>query len=82
MASITIRKTAASLDVIFLKSSAERPVLPCATLLVGLAVAITGFIGSEKRAPRVPRIPACDGRAREISKKADAADAAFMKGGG
>ena len=40
------------------------------------------FIVSEKLATRVPPIPACDAAGAEITKKADAADGAFMKGGG
>jgi hypothetical protein len=40
------------------------------------------FIVSEKLATRVPPIPACDAAGADITKKADAADGAFMKGGG
>jgi hypothetical protein len=40
------------------------------------------FIVSEKLATPAPSIPACDGAGVDIAKKADDADAAFMKGGG
>jgi hypothetical protein len=40
------------------------------------------FIVSEKLATRVPSIPACDAAGADTTKKADAADGAFMKGGG
>lgn len=40
------------------------------------------FIVGEKLATRVPPIPACDRAGADIAKKADAADNAFMKGGG
>ncbi len=40
------------------------------------------FIVSEKLATRVPPIPACDAAGADATKKADAADSAFMKGGG
>jgi hypothetical protein len=40
------------------------------------------FIVSEKLATRVPLIPACDAAGTDATKKADAADGAFMKGGG
>ena len=40
------------------------------------------FIVNEKLTTRVPPIPACDGAGADLTKKADAADAAFMKGGG
>ena len=40
------------------------------------------FIISEKLATPVPPIPACDAAGADITKKADAADGAFMKGGG
>jgi hypothetical protein len=40
------------------------------------------FIVSEALATRVPPIPACDAAGANATKKADAADGAFMKGGG
>jgi hypothetical protein len=40
------------------------------------------FIVSEELATRVPPIPACDAAGAGATKKADAADSAFMKGGG
>ena len=40
------------------------------------------FIVSEKLATPVPPIPACDAAGADTTKKADAADGAFMKGGG
>lgn len=40
------------------------------------------FIVSEKLATPVPPIPACDAAGADATKKADAADGAFMKGGG
>ena len=40
------------------------------------------FIVSEKLATPVPPIPACDAAGAAITKKADAADGALMKGGG
>lgn len=40
------------------------------------------FIVNEKLATSVPPIPACDAAGADISKKADAVDSAFMKGGG
>jgi hypothetical protein len=40
------------------------------------------FIVSEKLVTRVPPIPDCDAAGADATKKADAADRAFMKGGG
>jgi hypothetical protein len=40
------------------------------------------FIVSEELATPVPPIPACDAAGADTTKKADAADGAFMKGGG
>jgi hypothetical protein len=40
------------------------------------------FIVSEKLATPVPPIPACDAAGADATKRADAADGAFMKGGG
>jgi hypothetical protein len=40
------------------------------------------FIVSEKVATPVPPIPACDAGGADTTKKADATDGAFMKGGG
>lgn len=60
------------------------PLVPGAPdrILVALEQGGRVFIVTEKLATRVPPIPACDGAGAEITKKADEADAAFMKGGG
>ena len=51
-------------------------------MFVALEQAGRVFIVSEELATPVPPIPACDAAGADITKKADAADGAFMKGGG